>query len=165
VEKILLSPNLTQPPGKIEDGQQFDSSFDRNDPVELTLGIGRVVEGLEEGLTGMCIGEKRKVTIPPELAYGSKGVANAIPPNSTLVYNLELMALYRPPFLSRGVLDTLLTVCLLAAIPLSYFIYKKFFARYPNKEREEKLRIKKIQKVSHKIFLKLRNRKKFENAN
>ncbi|KAF8058021.1 hypothetical protein FPV67DRAFT_1676876 [Lyophyllum atratum] len=74
-------------------GQKFDSSHDRNSPLPLTLGIGQVIRGWDEGLVGMCVDEKRTLTIPPNMAYGSRGAGGVIPPHATLVFDVELVSL------------------------------------------------------------------------
>lgn len=77
--------------GTFEDGSEFDSSYKRGVPFEFTLGAGRVIEGWDKGVVGMKVGGKRKLTIPPQLAYGEQGVPGAIPPNSTLIFEIELL--------------------------------------------------------------------------
>lgn len=79
--------------GYLEDGTKFDSSLDNGAPLTFQIGQGRVIQGWERGLLGMKVGEKRKITIPPELAYGSSGVGNVIPPNATLIFEVELLAI------------------------------------------------------------------------
>ena len=77
--------------GWLTNGTKFDSSKDRDDPCVFPLGGGRVIRGWDEGVQGMKIGGKRKLTIPPELGYGARGAGGAIPPNATLVFEVELL--------------------------------------------------------------------------
>jgi len=81
--------------GTLTNGEQFDSSVERGDPLSLRLGSGQVISGWEKGLLGMCVGEKRKLVIPPDLAYGSQGHPPVIPPDSTLIFEVELMKMER----------------------------------------------------------------------
>jgi peptidylprolyl isomerase len=87
--------------GKLENGNKFDSSFDRRDqqgelqPIAFRLGQGKVIKGWDEGVAGMKVGEKRRLIIPPNLAYGTQGAGNGvIPPNATLTFDVELVGIY-----------------------------------------------------------------------
>ena len=77
--------------GWLEDGTKFDSSLDRRQPLSIILGVGQVIEGWDKGFAGMREGGKRKLTIPPEMGYGARGAGGVIPPNATLVFEVELL--------------------------------------------------------------------------
>ena len=77
--------------GWLKNGQKFDSPQDRNDPFEFTLGAGQVIKGWDEGVAGMKVGGKRKLTIPPDLGYGARGAGGVIPPNAELIFEVELL--------------------------------------------------------------------------
>lgn len=77
--------------GWLADGTKFDSSVDRGQPFGFPLGAGRVIPGWDQGVVGMKVGGKRKLTIPPHMAYGERGFPGAIPPNATLTFEVELL--------------------------------------------------------------------------
>lgn len=77
--------------GTLADGTKFDSSYDRNQPFETQIGVGQVIKGWDEGIVGMKVGGKRILIIPPDLGYGEQGAGQSIPPNSTLIFQVELL--------------------------------------------------------------------------
>ena len=80
--------------GWLKDGTKFDSTVDRGQPFSFRLGAGRVIKGWDEGVVGMNIGSKRKLIIPPHLGYGARGAGQKIPPNATLIFDVELLDLH-----------------------------------------------------------------------
>lgn len=79
--------------GWLTDGTRFDSSVDREEPFSFVLGTGQVIQGWDQGVGGMRVGDKVRLTIPPELAYGEQGYPGAIPPNATLIFEVELLSI------------------------------------------------------------------------
>ena len=77
--------------GYLTNGKKFDSSEDHGKPLTFTLGAGRVIKGWEQGIAGMKVGGKRKLIVPPDLGYGSRGAGGVIPPNAELVFDVELL--------------------------------------------------------------------------
>jgi len=78
--------------GYLTDGKKFDSSRDRNEPIEFVLGTGKVIKGWDEGIALMSVGDKYQLIIPPDLGYGKKGAGNIIPPDATLIFDVELIS-------------------------------------------------------------------------
>lgn len=79
--------------GWLPDGAKFDSSVDRDEPFSFVLGAGQVIAGWDQGVATLRVGDKARFTIPPELAYGRQGYPGAIPPNATLIFEVELLAI------------------------------------------------------------------------
>ena len=94
--------------GRLSDDTVFDSSRPRGRPFSFTIGAGQVIKGWEQGVAGMKIGELRRLTIPAELAYGAAGAGDVIPPNATLVFDIELLAVSAPVTLGQATPEDLL---------------------------------------------------------
>ena len=95
---MIVSVHYT---GKLEDGTVFDSSIPRGQPFTFTLGAGQVIKGWDLGVEGMTIGEKRNLIIPPHLGYGTRGAGGTIPPNATLIFDVELIKVSAPIILGE----------------------------------------------------------------
>ena len=78
--------------GYLENGTKFDSSYDRNSPLTIQIGVGQVIKGWDEGIVGMKVGGKRRLMIPSRLGYGASGAGSSIPPNANLVFDVELLS-------------------------------------------------------------------------
>ena len=83
--------------GTLESGAKFDSSYDRSEPFKFQIGVGQVIKGWEEGVLGMCVGEKRKLIVPPALGYGDQGAGDIIPGGATLYFEVELIEILECP--------------------------------------------------------------------
>ncbi|MBM3468542.1 MAG: FKBP-type peptidyl-prolyl cis-trans isomerase [Alphaproteobacteria bacterium] len=79
--------------GSLENGTQFDSSYDRGTPLQFMVGVGQVIPGFDEGLLTMAVGGKRRLHIPASLGYGERGAGQSIPPNSNLIFEVELVSI------------------------------------------------------------------------
>lgn len=124
--------------GKLENGQMFDTSLAKGrEPLEFQLGKGKVIKGWEMGIKGMCVGEKRKLIIPPHLGYGARGVENVIPPNSVLIFTTELMSITRKSLFDPKLLLQIGFWPILAGIVL-YYLYSKASKESTNKKAEAK---------------------------
>src|ERR1035437_2430947 len=103
--------------GYLTDGKVFDSSVERGDPIEFILGTGQVIRGWDEGIAFMNVGDKFRLIIPSNLAYGEKGAGNVIPPNSTLIFDVELISIGDPkPSINEALMDLVLADSIPAAI-------------------------------------------------
>jgi peptidylprolyl isomerase len=87
--------------GRLENGKEFDSSYKRGEAIDFVVGTGRVIKGWDEGIQGMKLGDKRLLVIPPALGYGDRAMGDVIPANSTLIFDVELVGVYRPSAGSR----------------------------------------------------------------
>ncbi|CAB4002674.1 FK506-binding 2-like [Paramuricea clavata] len=132
--------------GKLANGQTFDAS--KEEPIKFQLGVGRVIKGWDEGILGMCVGEKRQLVIPPDLAYGANGVQGVIPPHATLTFVTELAGLEKDSSLGRYDIGKVINFAIWPAIILGVLImlYKRMSAaeeRIKSEKSEKKLRKKK----------------------
>ncbi|XP_048343694.1 peptidyl-prolyl cis-trans isomerase FKBP11 isoform X1 [Sphaerodactylus townsendi] len=129
--------------GTLQNGRIVDSSVSR-DPLQVELGKRQVIPGLEQGLLDMCVGEKRKVIIPPHLAYGKRGSPPAVPANAVLQFEVELVGLSRASYWQKLLNDVLPLLCI-GLVPallglIGYHLYQKASSPRPSKKKlkEEK---------------------------
>jgi len=123
--------------GFLLDGKKFDSSLDRNEPIEFVLGKGMVIKGWEEGIALMNVGDKMRLIIPSELAYGKKGAGDIIPPDATLVFDVELISVGTPKTsIAESLMSTILNTGIDAAISQYYELKANKADEYNFKESE-----------------------------
>ncbi|MBK8981096.1 MAG: FKBP-type peptidyl-prolyl cis-trans isomerase [Ignavibacteria bacterium] len=123
--------------GYLLDGKKFDSSLDRNEPIEFVLGKGQVIKGWEEGIALMNVGDKMRLIIPSELAYGKKGAGDIIPPDATLVFDVELISVGTPKIsIAESLMSTILNTGIDAAISQYHELKANNADEYNFKESE-----------------------------
>ena len=123
--------------GYLLDGKVFDSSVERGDPIEFILGTGQVIKGWDEGIALMNVGDKLRLIITSNLAYGEKGAGNAIPPNSTLIFDVELLSIGVPkPSINEALMDLVLSDSINAAIIKYHDLIKNHHDEYNCKESQ-----------------------------
>jgi tetratricopeptide (TPR) repeat protein len=123
--------------GYLTDGKVFDSSVERGDPIEFILGTGQVIAGWDEGIALMNVGDKFRLIIPSNLAYGEKGAGKVIPPNSTLIFDVELVSIGVPkPSITEALMDLVLADSIPAVINKYHDLKKNNFNDYNFKESQ-----------------------------
>ncbi|MCC6865819.1 MAG: FKBP-type peptidyl-prolyl cis-trans isomerase [Ignavibacteria bacterium] len=115
--------------GWLLNGKKFDSSFDRNEPLEFILGAKQVIAGWDEGVALMHVGDKFRLILPPELAYGENGAGEIIPPNSTLIFDVELLGVHKP---KKSIVDTLMAVILDKNVEKAVQLYWNLYEDKPD---------------------------------
>jgi tetratricopeptide (TPR) repeat protein len=123
--------------GYLTDGKVFDSSVERGDPIEFILGTGQVIAGWDEGIALMNVGDKFRLIIPSNLGYGEKGAGKVIPPNSTLIFDVELVSIGVPkPSITEALMDLVLADSIPAVINKYHDLKKNNFNDYNFKESQ-----------------------------
>ena len=123
--------------GYLLDGKVFDSSVERGDPIEFILGTGQVIPGWDEGIALMNVGDKYRLIIPANLGYGEKGAGNVIPPNSSLIFDVELLSIGIPkPSINEALMDLVLSDSITAAINKYHELKKNNANDYNFKESQ-----------------------------
>jgi len=115
--------------GKLIDGKVFDSSRERNEPIEFILGQGQVIKGWDEGIALMSVGDKFQLIIPPDLGYGSKGAGNVIPANATLIFDVELMSVHVP---LKSIADTMMYTIVFSSLDEALKLYDELKKTQPD---------------------------------
>lgn len=115
--------------GSLLDGKVFDSSIDRNQPIEFILGAGQVIKGWDEGIALMNVGDKLRLIIPPDLGYGEKGAGDVIPPNATLIFDVELISISEP---KTSIAEVMLDICLKDSVEVAVYTYHELKKQNPD---------------------------------
>ncbi len=132
--------------GWLLNGKKFDSSRDRNEPFEFLLGAKQVISGWDEGVALMKIGDKFRLILTPELAYGERGAGEIIPPNSTLIFDVELLNVYKP---KKSVIDTMMAVILDKNVEKAIDVY---WSLYNDKEDEYNFKESQLNTLGYQLL-------------